>query len=683
MSNKNPLLSAFETPFGVPQFDSIELEHYKPAIEELIKASLESIDELIQSSEAPTFENTIVALEKEGELLGYASSIFFNLNSCDTNDKMQALANEISPMLTEHGSQVMQNAQLFDRVKAVYENELDSLVDPEDKTLLEKTYKSFVRSGANLSDDDKKKYVELSKELSLASLKFGENVLAATNAYELVLEDEKDLAGLPETALEAAALAAKNKGYEGKWLINLQAPSFIPFMEYAERRELREKLFKAYMSKAYDGGDLDNQELVKKIVKLRTDKASLLGYDSHSQYVLEERMAESADTVVSFLTDLLDQAYPFAEKEVEEVKELAKEMDGIEDLQRWDWAYYSQKLKDKKFSLNDELLRPYFELEKSVNGMFEVANKLYGLTFEKNDNIPVYHSDVTAYDVKDEAGNHVSVFYTDFFPRESKRGGAWMTSYRGQWRDGDAETRPIVSIVCNFTPPTDTKPSLLTYNEVETLFHEFGHALHGMLADGKYDSLSGTNVFWDFVELPSQILENWVQEKECLDLFAVHYQTGEKIPEEYIEKIKATSNFHEGYQTVRQLSFGLMDMAWHSLKPEETDIKDVAVFEQKAMSATELFPKIEGTCMSTQFSHIFQGGYAAGYYSYKWAEVLDADAFSLFKEKGIFDKETAQSFKDNILSKGGSEHPMELYKRFRGQEPTVDALLERAGLSDS
>lgn len=681
MSNNNPLLGSFSTPFGVPTFSDIKLEHYLPAIETLIEQSEAAIQQIVDSSDSPTFENTVVALEREGTLLEYATSIFFNLNSADTSDEMQALANDISPVLTEHSSRIMQNADLFQKVKQVYENELSSLTNAEDKTLLEKTYKSFVRSGANLDEDQKKQYVELSKELSLASLKFGENVLAATNAYELIIEDEADLSGLPETAVEAAALAAKSKGYEGKWLISLQAPSFVPFMQYADNRELREDLYMAYMSKAFDGEELDNQDLVKSIVKLRNEKASLLGYTSHADFVLEERMAKSADTVNAFLKDLLGKAYPFAQKEVEEVRALALELDGIVDLQRWDWSYYSQKLKDKKFNLNDELLRPYFELDKCVNGMFEVANKLFGLTFEKNEDIPTYHQDVIAYEVKDTEGNHVSVFYTDYFPRESKRGGAWMTSYRGQWKQADEETRPVVSIVCNFTPPTDTKPSLLTFDEVETLFHEFGHALHGMLANGIYNSLSGTNVFWDFVELPSQIMENWVQEKECLDLFAVHYESGEKIPEEYIQKIKASANFHEGYQTVRQLSFGLMDMAWHSLGTDELKVEDVAAFEQKAMAATELFPAVEGTCMSTQFSHIFQGGYAAGYYSYKWAEVLDADAFSVFKEKGIFDQATADSFKDNILSKGGSEHPMELYKRFKGEEPKVDALLERAGLS--
>ena len=679
MSEKNPLLASFDTPFEVAPFGQIKLEHYKPAIEKLIESSLEEINQIANATEAATFENTIVAMDLSGKELSRAAEVFFNLNSAETSDEMQAIAAELSPILSDYGTAIMQNEQLFARVKSVYETADQSSFDAEDKMLLEKSYKGFIRSGANLNEVDKKKYAEISKELSMLQLKFGENVLAETNSYELILESESDLSGLPQGAIDAAALAAEEKGYKGQWLITLQAPSYVPFMEYADNRELREKLFKAYMSKAFKGDTLDNQENVKQIVKLRNELVALLGYESYADYVLEERMAESADKVYSFLEDMMTKALPKAKKEKEEVETFAKTL-GLEgQLERWDWAYYSQKLKDKKFQINDELLKPYFKLENVVDGVFEVAQRLYGLTFKKNDAIPVYHTDVQAYEVLDESGNHVSVFLEDYFPRAGKRGGAWMTSYRSQYKDG-VDRRPIVSIVCNFTPPTDDKPSLLTYNEVETLFHEFGHALHGMLANSKYASLSGTSVYWDFVELPSQILENWVQEKECLDLFAKHYETGEAIPEEYIQKIKDSSNFNEGYQTLRQLSFGMMDMAWHGLKSDELAVENVASFEQKAMSKTDLFDKIEGVCMSTQFSHIFQGGYAAGYYSYKWAEVLDADAFSVFKEKGIFNKEVATSFKENILSKGGSEHPMVLYKRFRGQEPTADALLERSGL---
>lgn len=679
MSDKNPLLASFDTAFEVAPFDQIKLEHYKPAIESLIKSSLEEIDQIANATDTATFENTIVAMDLSGKELSRAAEVFFNLNSAETSDEMQGIAAELSPLLSDYGTAIMQNEQLFARVKAVYETADQSSFDAEDKMLLEKSYKGFIRSGANLNDVDKKKYAAISKELSMLQLKFGENVLAETNAYELILENEADLSGLPQGAIDAAALAAEEKGYKDQWLITLQAPSYVPFMEYADNRELREKLFKAYMSKAFKGDDLDNQENVKQIVKLRNELVALLGYESYADYVLEERMAESAGKVYGFLEDMMTKALPKAKEEKEEVEVFAKESGFEGQLQRWDWAYYSQKLKDKKFQINNELLKPYFKLENVVDGVFEVAHRLYGLTFKKNDEIPVYHSDVQAYEVLDASGKHVSVFLEDYFPRAGKRGGAWMTSYRSQYKDG-VDHRPIVSIVCNFTPPTEDKPSLLTFNEVETLFHEFGHALHGMLADSKYASLSGTSVYWDFVELPSQILENWVQEKECLDLFAKHYETGEAIPEEYIQKIKDSSNFNEGYQTLRQLSFGMMDMAWHGLKADELAVDDVASFEQKAMSKTDLFAKIEGVCMSTQFSHIFQGGYAAGYYSYKWAEVLDADAFSVFKEKGIFNKEVATSFKENVLSKGGSEHPMVLYKRFRGQEPTADALLERGGL---
>ncbi|MBU2915902.1 M3 family metallopeptidase [Reichenbachiella agariperforans] len=679
MLENNPLLLPFDSPFEVAPFSSIRLEHYKPAIEKLIESSLLEIDKIAASVDAPTYDNTIVALDRSGKQLSQVAEVFFNLNSAETSEEMQALASDLSPILTDFSNAIMQNAILFDRVKTVYTATDQSLLDAEDSMLLEKTYKGFIRSGANLSDEDKKKYAEISKELAQLQLKFGENVLAETNAYEMIIEDEKDLAGLPEGTKEGAAATAEAKGHKGKWMFTLQAPSFVPFMEYADNRALREKMFRAYMSKAFKGDKFDNQENVKKIVALRQEKVALLGYESYSDYVLEERMAESADKVEAFLNDLLTKATPKAKAEVEAVKAFAKGQGFEGELERWDWSYYSQKLKNEKFQINDEMLRPYFKLDNAVKGIFDVANKLYGLTFKHNPEIPVYHPDVKAYEVLNEKGEHVSVFFEDYFPREGKRGGAWMTSYKSQYKDG-IDHRPIVSIVCNFTPATGDKPSLLTYNEVETLFHEFGHALHGMLADSKYSSLSGTSVYWDFVELPSQILENWLQEKECLDLFAKHYETGEPIPEDYIQKIKDSSNFNEGYQTMRQLSFGLMDMAWHSLKADEIQVDDVRAFEQKAMAQTELFGAIEGACMSTQFSHIFQGGYAAGYYSYKWAEVLDADAFSVFKEKGIFNKEVATSFKENILSRGGSEHPMELYKRFRGQEPTVDALLERSGL---
>jgi len=682
MSRKNPLLHAFHTPFQVPPFESIKTEDYQPAFDQLIKNAREEIGQIANQTETPSFENTIIALERSGRALDQASEIFFNLNSAETSDEMQALASEISPNLTEFANEIMQNENLFARVKAVYDQRSILNLEAEDSMLLEKSYKSFVRSGANLSKSEKEKYRKISRELSVASLKFGENVLAETNGFELVLENESDLSGLPDGIKEAASIASQEKGYKGSWLFTLQAPSYVPFMEYADNRTLREKMYRAFMSKSSKGDALDNQAIVLNLVKLRSEKASMLGYESYAQYVLEERMAEVPEKVNDFLEGLLEKSLPKAKEEIREIERHMKKTGIEEALERWDWAYYSQKLKNEKFDLNDEMLRPYFQLENCIKGIFEVTGRLYGLRFVENDKIPIYHKDVQAYEVLDEQEEHVAVFYTDFFPRSGKRGGAWMTAYRGQWRDTESH-RPVVSIVCNFTPSTDTKPSLLTYHEVETLFHEFGHALHGMLANGKYASLSGTNVYWDFVELPSQIMENWLMEKDCLDLFANHYETGALIPEALVQKIKDSSNYHEAYQTVRQLSFALMDMAWHSLANNEAEITNVASFEQAAMKRTELFKTVENTCMSTQFSHIFQGGYAAGYYSYKWAEVLDADAYSVFKEKGIFNKEVADSFKENILSKGGSEHPMALYKRFRGQEPTVEALLERSGLSSN
>ena len=505
-----------------------------------------------------------------------------------------------------------------------------------------------------------------------------EHVLAETNKYELVLDNESDLAGLPDFAKEAAAETAKQKGHEGKWIITLDYPSYVPFMTYASNRALRKELSVAFGSKAFKGDEMDNQEIVKNIVRLRNERAQLLGYNTHADFVLEERMAESADKVMNFLSEIEQYGRPGAEKDVAEVAAYAQKLDGLDSLKRWDFGYYSEKLKKEKYAVDDELLKPYFQLENVIDGVFQTANKLFGLSFIENKEIEVYHEEVTAYEVKDEEGKHVAIFYADFFPRAGKRAGAWMTSYAGQFKDGDKDHRPLVSIVCNFTKPSSSTPSLLTFNEVTTLFHEFGHALHGMLANGTYESLTGTSVYWDFVELPSQVLENWCYEKECLDLFAKHYETGEPIPEEYIEKIKASSNFMEGYQTLRQLSFGMLDMAWHGTN--HSGIESISDFESDIMSKTNVLPAIPGTNMSCSFSHIFQGGYSSGYYSYKWAEVLDADAFAYFKEHGIFNREIADAFRENILSAGGSEHPMTLYKRFRGQEPDVKPLLERAGL---
>ncbi len=677
----NPLLRSFNTPFQTPPFDQIKPEHFMPAIEEAIKEAKKEIENIITESEAPSFQNTLEALEFSGKKLSAITPILFNLNSAETNEKIQALTREASPLLSEFGNDIYQNIDLFERVKVVY-NEKDQLgLDNEQKMLLNKTYKAFIRNGADLNTEEKTRFKEITKNLSQLSLNFGENVLAETNEYELVISEEKDLNGLPKSIIQQAANTAKSKGKEGKWVFTLQAPSFLPFMEKADNRSLREQLYKAYMSKANKGGTRDNKAIIKEIVNLRSEKAKLLGFNSYSDYVLEERMAESKDKVQLFLDDLLKQSLPKAKEEFAEIKAFVKELGDDIELQRWDWAYYSEKLKMKKYAIDDELLRPYFKLEKVLDGVFQSAEKLYDIRFKEVKNIPVYHEEVTTYEVTNLAGEHIAIFYADFHPREGKRGGAWMTGYRDQYRQNGEDIRPLVSNVCNFTPSSPGNPSLLTFNEVTTLFHEFGHALHAMLGNSHYPSLSGASVYWDFVELPSQIFENWCYEKECLDLFAAHYETGEKIPQDYVEKIKASSTYHEAYATVRQVSLAMLDMAYFSLERAEAQkIEDVANFEANAMAATDLFPKVEGAMMSTQFGHIFSGGYASGYYSYKWAEVLDADAFSLFKEKGIFNKEVAKSFKDNILSKGGSEHPMELYKRFRGREPNIEALLERAGL---
>lgn len=673
----NPLLVDFTTPFETAPFDKITPDHFLPAIKAAISEAKEDIEN-IKNQETPTFENTIEALDASGKRLGIISGIFFNLNSAETNDQIQALAREISPLLTEHGNDILLDQELFQRVARVFEGKEALKLSPEQETLLEKTYKSFVRNGAKLAGEKAKELRLLDQSLAKASLQFGENVLAETNKYVHFVSDETELDGLPEGIKEAAAQIAEEKGEPGKWAFTLEYPSYIPAMTYAKNRELRKTLFMAFGTRCAKGDELDNQEVIKEILKLRHQRANLLGYKSHADFVLEERMAKSPAQVTAFLDELLVKAKPKGQEEIAELAAYAKELDGLDQLERWDFAFYSELLKKQKYEIDDELLRPYFQLEKVIGGVFLTAEKLYGITFTPNAAIPVYHKDVTAYEAKDKDGNFLAVFYADFFPRAGKRNGAWMTSYRGQSLKDGQEIRPHVSIVCNFTKPTKSKPSLLTFNEVTTLFHEFGHALHGMMAKGTYESLSGTSVYWDFVELPSQIFENWCYEKECLDLFAKHYETGEKIPEDLIDKIKKAANFQQGYQTLRQLSFGLLDMAYHSQDPAM--ISDIPAFEREVMEPTDLLPKVPETVMSTSFAHIFQGGYSSGYYSYKWAEVLDADAFELFQEKGVFDRETADSFVKNILSAGGSEHPSVLYKRFRGREPKQDALLKRAGL---
>jgi Zn-dependent oligopeptidase len=671
------LTSKFNTKYDTAPFSQIKNEDYLPAFKEGIALAKIEIDAIVANNDKPTFENTIEALDFSGYTLDRLSSIFFNLNSAETNDEIQKIAQEVSPLLSEFGNDITLNAALFAKVKAVYEQKEGLNLNPEQATLLDKKYKSFSRNGANLPEDKKIILREIDKELSKTSLKFGENVLAETQGFQLHILDEKDLSGLPDGTIEAARSLAKSQESDG-WIFTLDYPSYIPFVTYADNRELRKQMAIASGAKGFQKNEFDNQENVLKIAKLRFDRAQVLGYSTHAHFVLEERMAESPEKVKTFATDLLEKAKPAALKEFADLTAFAKKLDGIEQLEKWDGAYYSEKLKQELFNLDDEKLKPYFQLEKVLDGAFTVAQKLYGLTFEESFEIDKYHDEVTTYEVKDIDNNLVAVFYADFFPRKGKRNGAWMTSYKSQFIKKGLNERPHISIVCNFTKPTETKPSLLTFNEVTTLFHEFGHALHGMLANTTYPSLSGTSVYWDFVELPSQILENWCYEPEALALFAYHYQTDEMILVELVRKIKESSNFQEGMATMRQLSFGMLDMGWHAQDPSE--IKDIKTFELEQFADTQLYPDVAENAMSTSFSHIFQGGYSSGYYSYKWAEVLDADAFEFFQEKGIFNKEVADKFKDNILSKGGTEHPMILYKRFRGHEPSPDALLKRAGL---
>ena len=672
------LNNKFDTPYNTAPFSKIKDDHFLPAFVKAIEKAKVEIDAITASSEKPNFENTIETLEFSGEELDRVSSIFFNLNSAETNSEIQKIAQEVSPLLSEFSNDITLNEALFKRVKTVYDQKESLNLSTEQKTLLDKKYKGFARNGANLSEEKKKQLREIDKQLSQLKLKFGENVLAETNQFEMHLTDEADVSGLPDGAKEAAQQLAESKDKEG-WLITLDYPSYIPFMTYADNRELRKKLALAAGKKGFHNDKLDNQDNVLKIASLRKERANLLDYKTHAHFVLEERMAKTPDAVEHFLNELLEKAKPAAEQEFEKLSQFANELDGIETLQKWDGAYYSEKLKQKLFNLDDEQLKPYFKLENVIDGAFTIAERLYDLKFERITNIDTYHKDVMTYKVSDTEGNLVSIFYADFFPREGKRNGAWMTVYKPQYVKNGVNDRPHISIVCNFTKPTKTKPSLLTFNEVTTLFHEFGHALHGMLANTTYPSLSGTSVFWDFVELPSQVLENWCYEKEALELFATHYETGEVIPMALIEKIKASATFHEGMQTLRQISFGLLDMSWHGNESPE-DISSVKAHETQAFAGTKLYPDVAENCMSTSFSHIFQGGYSSGYYSYKWAEVLDADAFEYFLEAGVFDKNVAKKFKDNVLSKGGTEDPMVLYKRFRGKAPRPDALLKRAGL---
>jgi peptidyl-dipeptidase Dcp len=678
MTQSNPFFSPFETPFQMAPFNLIKNIHYLPAIEQGILEARIEITEITEHLDLPTFENTIEALEESGVLLDQVSSVLFNINSAETSDELQKITQKVSPLLTSFNNEVKLNKKLFERVKFVYN--LNESRSAEERMLLEKTYKSFVRNGAGLDPKSQNRYKEITVALSSLALKFGENVLAETNNYELVLNNEEDLSGLPQDLIDRAKGLAIETQRPDNWIFTLQAPSFIPFMENADHRGLRKQLFIAYMQKAFKEGANDNRDLVLNIVKLRAEMAELLGYQSYSSYVLEERMAENPTRVQDFLDDLLLKSKEKAIQEVDEVKTFMGTLGIDHDLERWDWAYYAEKLRKNKFHFDDELLKPYFKLEKVIDGVFKTAEKLFGLTFKLNAQIPVYHEEVKAYEVW-EAQELKAIFLADYFPRSGKRPGAWMTSYRGQKKVNGQRTIPQVSIVCNFTPSDDNRPSLLKFDEVKTLFHEFGHALHGMLANTTYESLSGTSVPWDFVELPSQILENWCYEKECLRLFAHHYETGEVIPSAYIDRIKSATTFHEAYATMRQLSFAILDLSLHNQNYAAAQNMDsIEDLEKDILAPTNLFPDIPNTNMSVQFAHIFAGGYASGYYSYKWAEVLDADAFECFKEEGIFDFKTAEAFKNCILSQGGTQRPMELYKKFRGAEPTVDALLRRAGL---
>ena len=674
---ENPLLTESSAPFGAPQFDKIRNEHYLPAFEAGIAEAKAEIDAIIANQEEPTFGNTIEAMEYAGQTLDRVAGIFFNLMEADTDDEMQKIAEEVTPMLTEYSMYVSLNNDLFQKVKAVYEKKDELGLDQDQMKLLEDNYKSFVRGGANLSDEDKALYSKWAEELSLATLQFSKNVLAATNAYTLHITDSADLAGLPDYVKLMGAETAKEKGLEG-WVYTLDYPSYGPFMKSSTNRELRRQMWTAYNTRAI-GGEFDNTEIVKKIVDLRIKSANILGYETYADYALEERMAKSKTTVNEFIKSLLEPSMEFAKKDVATVYAYAK-ANGFEDsqLMPWDFTFWSERYQEAEYSLNEELLKPYFQLESCIDAVFSLANRLYGITFHELDNVPVYHEDVKVYEVKDADGSHLALFYADFFPRPSKRGGAWMTEFRGQSIRNGVEYRPFISTVMNFTKPSGDAPSLITHSEFTTFLHEFGHALHGILAEGRYPSLTGTSVSRDFVELPSQIMENWAYEPEYLNSFAKHYQTGEPIPAELIEKIVAAKNYLAGYGQVRQLHFGYLDMAWHTL----TEVPAIGTieFEQKTLAPYAVMPSVEGSAFSTSFSHIFSGGYSAGYYSYKWAEVLEADAFSLFKEKGIFNTEVSSSFRKHILSKGGTEDESVIYRNFRGHDPEPQALMEKLGL---
>ena len=669
---QNPLLAEWNTPYQTPPFSLIKLEHFEPAIDAAIACSRAEIEAIVTNPAKPTFGNTILALERNGELLNKVSGVFYNLMGTDATPEMQEVAQRIQPKLTELSNDVSLNAELFARVKAVYDNPPMFMSTAEEK-LLEDTYQGFARSGAALSEEDKELYRQYSGELAALTLQFGQNALKATNAFSLNITDKRQVAELPDFVKEAMAAEAKSRGEQG-WTVTLQAPSYIPFMTYSSNRQLKEQLYRAYNSRAL-GGEFDNTEVIRGIVNTRLKLANLLGYETYADFTLERRMAETTETVENFLEELLTATRERADEEVRTIAEYAASQGFEGQLMPWDWAYYTEKYKDEKYALSDEVVKPYFKLENVKKGVFMLANKLYGLTFTETTEIEGYHPETTVYEVTDETGRHMAVLYLDFHPRSTKRAGAWMTDFRGSKIVDGVETRPLVSLVMNFSKPTESKPALLTYDEVETFLHEFGHGLHGMLGEGEFGSQTGTSVYRDFVELPSQIMENWATEKEFLDMWAAHYETGEPMPAEIVERIVAAQNYLAAYANVRQLSFGMSDMAWHTLtEPFEGD---VAAFEKAAMEPTQVMPFVDGTAMGPAFTHIFSGGYAAGYYGYKWAEVLEADAFSMFKEQGIFNREVADKFREHILSKGGTEHPMKLYEAFRGHKPATQALIDK------
>lgn len=673
----NPLIDFPQTPFGSLAFDAIEPAHFMPAAEHWMNVARERISAITENTDTPSFGNTLVPLEFASKELGVVSSCFFNLNSAETNEDIQTIARELSPKLTLFNNETLLNEALFVRIKAVWENREQEQLDAESARLLKETYEGFVRNGALLEGEERESLKSISEKLSKLSLSFGENVLKETQAFELHVADAEELAGLPEATIASAASLAEEKGKQG-YVFGLDMPTYISIMKYADNVALREKMYRAYGTRAAKDNEYNNEQNIQELVNTRLAKAQLLGFDSHASLTLSKRMAKTPQTVLSFLDDLKALAKPAAEKDLKAVQEFASAAGHQGEVKPWDFSYWSEKLKKATLNLDDNLLKPYFKIENVLAGVFEISAKLYGLSFKKNPDIATYHEDVDAYEVYDKDGEFLSLLYTDFFPRAGKRAGAWMTSYRSMYTLEGEVVRPHISIVCNFTKPTADKPSLLTFNEVTTLFHEFGHALHGMMARGTYPSLTGTSVYWDFVELPSQILENWCYEPEALALFAKHYETGELLPKEYVDRIVESQQFMEGYATLRQLNFGYLDMTYHGLaEPMEGSVAD---FERSATADTQLFSPVEGTLSSTAFSHIFQGGYSAGYYSYKWAEVLDADAFERFKQEGIFSAAAADGFAE-ILSSGGTVAPDELFKKFRGRDPKVDALLKRAGIA--